>query len=325
MSDSLRWASAATHAIRRSHRDRPGSGKHCRVHEHDPIADVGLGIGFHKADNGCRSIRSILIMSAGTSRAAASPVSFGNCDIAPGWQYSVNVVAEPTVPLAEAAYRCLRDEIIACRLQPGQRITERALAGDFGFGVAPIRDALTRLDHDGLVRTIPRKGYQVAPLTLKAVDDLFAFWSILGPEIVKRGIVAASDEQLGRIIADFEEMERSGPAKVNAVEMQRFVEAGADLFNRLADAAGNAYLSAAYAKLSGEMLRVFTLITDADLTTPKKLWKVSDWSEVLRQRDGEGLSEKARDYINACHDHVAQTLMRWPSVMMSEVVPQRAL
>ncbi len=258
-------------------------------------------------------------------RAAPPPVSSAFCDIAPGRQYSVTVVAETTVPLAEAAYRRLRDEIIACRLQPGQRITERALAGDFGFGVAPIRDALTRLDHDGLVRTIPRKGYQVAPLTLKAVDDLFAFWSILGPEIVKRGIVAASDEQLGQIIADFEEMERAGPAKVKAVEMQRFVEAGADLFNRLADAAGNAYLSAAYAKLSGEMLRVFTLITDADLTTPKKLWKVSDWSEVLRQRDGDGLAEKARDYINACHDHVAQTLMRWPSVMMSEVVPQRAL
>ena len=71
-------------------------------------------------------------------------------DISPGRQYGVTVASEPTVPLAEAAYRRLRGEIIACRLQPGQRITERALAGAFGFGVAPIRDALTRLDHDGL-------------------------------------------------------------------------------------------------------------------------------------------------------------------------------
>jgi len=246
-------------------------------------------------------------------------------DIAQRQQYSVTVVAGHSMPLAEAAYRRLRDDIIACRLQPGQRITERSLAKEFGFGVAPIRDALTRLDHDGLVRTIPRKGYQVAPLTLKAVDDLFAFWSILGPEIVKRGIVAASDDQLEKIIADFEEMERAEPAKVDGVEMQRFVEAGADLFDRLADAAGNAYLSAAYAKLSGEMLRIFTLITDSDLKTPKKLWKVGDWSEVLRQRDGDGLSAKARDYIDACHEHVAHTLMRWPSVMMSEVIPQRAI
>ena len=48
---------------------------------------------------------------------------------------------EPRVSLNETAYRRLRGEIIACRLAPGQRLTEKQLATDFGFSIAPLRDA----------------------------------------------------------------------------------------------------------------------------------------------------------------------------------------
>lgn len=228
-----------------------------------------------------------------------------------------------SLPLAESAYRQLRDDIISCRLEPGQRITERALAKETGIGVSPIRDALTRLDHEGLVRTIPRKGYQVAPLTLKAVDDLFAFWQIIGPEVVRLGLTAATDEQLDRVVSDMNEIEGVSPIGHGTEELLRYVEVGNDLFTTLAEASGNSYLAAAYAKLSGEIFRVWTLISDSDLVTPSKLMHVSDWSEVISQRDGEGLAKRAREYIQACSDHVAQTLMRWPSVQTSEVIPLR--
>ena len=90
----------------------------------------------------------------------------------------------PRVSLNETAYRRLREDIIACRLAPGQRLTEKQLAADLGFSIAPLRDALTRLDHEGLIRTVPRKGYQVTPLTPKSIDDLFTLWQIVGPELI---------------------------------------------------------------------------------------------------------------------------------------------
>ena len=77
----------------------------------------------------------------------------------------VNDASGPRISLGEAAYRRLRGDIISCRLVPGQRITEKQLSADMGFGLAPVRDPLTRLDHEGLVRTLPGKGYQVAPTT----------------------------------------------------------------------------------------------------------------------------------------------------------------
>lgn len=63
----------------------------------------------------------------------------------------------------------------------GTALHRARLALTTGLGVSSIREALTRLDHDGLVRTLPRKGYQVTPLTVKSVDDLFVLWGIIVP------------------------------------------------------------------------------------------------------------------------------------------------
>ena len=231
--------------------------------------------------------------------------------------------AEP-LPLAEAAYQRLRDDIIACRLEPGQRVTERGLGKQTGFGVSPIRDALTRLDHEGLVRTIPRKGYQVTPLTLKSVDDLFTFWQIIGPGVVKRGVINASDEQLEEIVRDFGRIESNLPAGQGAPELLDVVESGNELFTILAQASGNSYLAATYARLSGELFRVWTLIADSDLVTVGELIDVTDWPEMIHRREADRLAQCAAEYIQACSDHVGRTLVRWPSVRTSEVVPLRA-
>jgi DNA-binding GntR family transcriptional regulator len=228
-------------------------------------------------------------------------------------------------PLAESAYRRLRADILACRLQPGQRITERALAKETGLGVSPIRDALTRLDHEGLIRTIPRKGYQVAPLTVKVIDDLSSFWQLIAPEVIKRGVTNATDEQLDRVANDLKGIDRVGPVGQDAgVRVGHFFEIVDEMFTTLAEASDNSYLAAAYAKVSGEVFRAWTLLSDSDLFTPMKLVNLADWFDLLRRRDADALAEKAREYVQACHDHAAQTLARWPSVMTSEVVPLRA-
>jgi DNA-binding GntR family transcriptional regulator len=90
--------------------------------------------------------------------------------------------------LTEAVYQRLYADVMFGRLASGQRVTERALAAELGLSVAPVRAALARLDHDGFVTTLPRKGYRITPLTLKSVDDLFTLWRIIAPELVRRGI-----------------------------------------------------------------------------------------------------------------------------------------
>src|ERR1700761_283662 len=110
------------------------------------------------------------------------------------------------VPLGEAAYRRLRADIVSCRPPPGQRPTARGVTASAGLGVASVRAALPRLDQEGLVRTLPRKGYQVAPLTIKAVSDLFDFWAVVGPQLVRLGVAGATAGELARAEAGFREL-----------------------------------------------------------------------------------------------------------------------
>ena len=76
--------------------------------------------------------------------------------------------------LADEAYAALRDRIVDCRLAPGLRVTEKQLAAELGVGHTPVRQALARLDNDGLVKTLPRRGYQITPLTIESVNELLS-------------------------------------------------------------------------------------------------------------------------------------------------------
>jgi DNA-binding GntR family transcriptional regulator len=229
------------------------------------------------------------------------------------------------VPLGEAAYRRLRADIASCRLAPGQRLTERGLAARTGFGVASVREALTRLDHEGLVITAPRKGYRVKPLTIKAVNDLFQFWMVIGPELVRLGIAGATDAELKQAAAGFRELSRvvteDGPTRELAL---RSVEIADRTFRVLGEATRNEYFISAITRVEGEMSRVWTLVTDSELLQHGEVSAHLDqWHDTLILRDGDTAAGLAREHIEQYHDRILRTLAVWPSVITSEVTPVR--
>lgn len=226
---------------------------------------------------------------------------------------------EPHVSLSEAAYRRLRSDIIACRLPPGRRLTEKQLAADFGVSIAPLRDALTRLDHEGLVRTLPRKGYQVAPLTPKSIDDLFVVWQIVGPELVRLGIRQAGEEQIAAARAAFDELDRVAHQEGGEQSASRDIEVVNATFAILAEATGNSYLINIFQRLMGDMSRIRTLLLTAD-EPPTGPGPGEHWvRRVLAERDPDAAAADARRYIQGVHQRVLQVVGRWPSVMASEV------
>lgn len=104
-----------------------------------------------------------------------------------------------TAPLGEQAYNRLRNDIVQCRLLPGAEITEAALTAKYGLGKAPVRVALTRLTQDGLVRPVLRRGYIVAPITIKDVQDLFDMRAIIEPVLCRNAVGRLDGEALRHI------------------------------------------------------------------------------------------------------------------------------
>ncbi|MEU4408055.1 GntR family transcriptional regulator [Streptosporangium sp. NPDC023963] len=102
---------------------------------------------------------------------------------------------------ADLAYRTLREAIGTGTLRPGQKVTERGLAEQLMVSPTPVREALLRLEHDGLIQRTGPRTVVVADIAERAIDDLAEV------EIGLRGLVArfaarnATPEQLDALDA----------------------------------------------------------------------------------------------------------------------------
>ena len=111
----------------------------------------------------------------------------------------INAAASDSRLLREKVYDELRADMISCRLAPGTEIRENELALRFGVSKSPVRDALMRLEREGLVITLPRQGYRVAPVSLADAQDMFHLRDALEQACMERITRRASDEQLAEL------------------------------------------------------------------------------------------------------------------------------
>jgi len=90
---------------------------------------------------------------------------------------------------SEEAYEQVKTDIVACVLRPGESLTEKQIGDRYQIKKATIRSALARLTQEGLIKSEPRRGYVIAPLSLRDVNEIFDVRSLIEPEVFR---VAAS-------------------------------------------------------------------------------------------------------------------------------------
>jgi len=82
-------------------------------------------------------------------------------------------------PLREMVFESLREAIILGRLKPGERLMEIQLAEEMGVSRTPVREAIRKLELEGFVVMVPRKGAYVAGVSVKDIADVFEVRSAL--------------------------------------------------------------------------------------------------------------------------------------------------
>jgi GntR family carbon starvation induced transcriptional regulator len=85
---------------------------------------------------------------------------------------SLLVESDATQTLNASALTQLRSDIIACRLMPNERLRVEALRERYGMGTSPIREALMRLEAEGLVELEQNKGFRVSEVSRENLLDL---------------------------------------------------------------------------------------------------------------------------------------------------------
>jgi DNA-binding GntR family transcriptional regulator len=126
----------------------------------------------------------------------------------------VAVAPLPSLPfevwsVEDLVYRSLRREIGTLALPPGTRLRLEELAHRFQVSHTPVRGALRRLESEGLVANVPRRGSRVAPLTVDELEEIQAIRLGLESFLARAGAERCTDDALREMTAARDEMERT--------------------------------------------------------------------------------------------------------------------
>ncbi len=102
-------------------------------------------------------------------------------------------------PLRDVVFENLRDAIITQVLKPGERLMEIQLADEMGVSRTPVREAIRKLELEGLVVMVPRKGAYVAGVSMKDIHEVYEVRSALEMLAVTLAAERITDEELNGI------------------------------------------------------------------------------------------------------------------------------
>lgn len=105
--------------------------------------------------------------------------------------------------LAEAAYRRLRQDIVAGVFAPSQPLRLELLKQRYGLSFSPLREALNRLQTERLVVTAPLRGFSVAPVSVEEMRDATETRILIECEALRRSIAQGDDDWEAGIVAAF--------------------------------------------------------------------------------------------------------------------------
>ena len=113
--------------------------------------------------------------------------------------YNLKVTMNEYLPLRDVVFNTLRQAILKGELEPGERLMEIQLAGRLGVGRTPIREAIRKLELEGLVLMIPRKGAEVAKISARSLRDVLEVRRALEELAIELACQRMSEEEVGNL------------------------------------------------------------------------------------------------------------------------------
>ncbi|WP_258002331.1 GntR family transcriptional regulator [Burkholderia sp. WAC0059] len=150
---------------------------------------------------------------------------------------------------ANYVYGRLRDDIFELRLLPGDRLTEGNIAERFNVSRTPAREALQRLQSDGLMQGYVRGGWEVVPIDFKRFDDLYEMRELIETFAVRKLCGAPPSVDVLRMLERLDAVWRA-PVADRPGDGRAVAELDEAFHHALVAAAGNDELAAALQRVT---------------------------------------------------------------------------
>ncbi len=148
-------------------------------------------------------------------------------------------------PLKLTAYNTIKDRIVNCVYPPGSRLNEEALTAELGISRTPVRDALGRLEQEGLVRILPKRGLLITPISASDITALYEMRRLVEPYCIEQYGSRLSDEFFDMYHSYFSAKATAPHHDLDDRFHSAFVEAS-----------GNTYLLDLYSRMSAQNQRI---------------------------------------------------------------------
>ncbi|UBH07033.1 GntR family transcriptional regulator [Leucobacter sp. Psy1] len=169
--------------------------------------------------------------------------------------------ARTDVSQGQRVYEWVRDRIIDGRLATGSRVREREVADALGVSRIPIREAFPRLEAEGYIRTLPRRGAVVAPMELADIVELFDVRAALE---VLAARLAASRCAEGASGDELRDALRIAEHAVESAEGAAIADATSEFHDAIVDLAGSHLLQSLLRPVKGRVKRLFHIASERD-------------------------------------------------------------
>jgi DNA-binding GntR family transcriptional regulator len=142
---------------------------------------------------------------------------------------------EKPVGLTDWAYTWIKQSILSLALAPGVQLQINNLAAELNISRTPIREALLRLEKDGLVRVVPRKGFFVTEITRRDLEELYEIRELLESRAIEEAVNNLSEGDLQKI----DSLIQAGSLSVEEKDIDKFLQTEIDFHAYLVDHSGN--------------------------------------------------------------------------------------
>ena len=150
--------------------------------------------------------------------------------------------------LTQQAYRYIRDEIVQGRIDGGQHLTEGFFATRYGISKSPIREALTRLESEGLITIVPRRGAFVRGFSIHDVEEIYELREILETRVIRDAVLNA------KILARLREIVGSAQSYLKKNDKANYIREDTAFHTTLANASSNSRLRKMLESMHNQML-----------------------------------------------------------------------
>ena len=206
--------------------------------------------------------------------------------------------------LQDQAYSQLKDAILSLELRPGEPLLETEWAERLGMSRTPVREALRRLEHEGLVANDRRRGWFVYSLSLDDIRHIFDVKVVLGGMAARQAAERITEEQAARLRHALEDM----ASATEDHDLAAWYVADQSFHQVLFEAAGNARLPQIVKGLNDQLHRIHAGHLALEGRMDRSLGEHHDIAEAVLSGDGQAAEEAMRTHLQDLRRSVTNVL-----------------